>query len=576
MMQSKIGNRKSKITVGTRGSALAQWQAQFVIGMLKRIAPELKMELKIIKTTGDQDQTRSFAEMGGLGVFTKEIENALRARELDLAVHSLKDLPTEISNGLTIAAIPAREDARDCIVSRHRVGLMQLPRGARVGTSSTRRGAQLLALRPDLQIVPLRGNVDTRLRKANSEEYDAIVLAAAGILRLGRASEITEYLSLEQFLPDPGQGALAIEVRANDSVLAPLVAPIDHAPTRAAVTAERAFLRALGGGCRTPIGAYAETRDEELHLRGLIAAEDGSRVTRGEIRGDAARAEELGIELAARLTVGATLVVARAGQPQGLPLQNKRILITRAQEQSQPLADKIRALGGIPLEFPAIDFAPLDDFTALDDALERAREFKWVVFTSANGARAVAERLRALGKSSGTLALTKIAAIGPATARALEELGLRVDFIPTKFFGEQIAVELPIERGQRALLLRADIASDALPSGLKARGVAVTDIIAYRTVMPPTESRGSVSIAEIDLAEVDAVTFTSASTVRNFAAMLNGNARALLANSAVFCIGPVTAETARELGLRVDAVASEHTIDGLVRAMADFYRQEAR
>jgi len=558
-------NPKSEIVVGTRGSALAQWQANHIIAALKKIAPDLQIETRIIKTTGDQDQTRSLAELGGLGVFTKEIENALRAREIDLAVHSLKDLPTETANDLMIAAISAREDPRDCIVSRHHVGLMQLPRGARIGTSSARRAAQIRALRPDAQIVPLRGNVDTRLRKAQTDEYDAVVLAAAGITRLGRANEITEYLPLDSFLPDPGQGALAIEIRADDTELASLVAQLDHAATRAAVTAERAFLKALGGGCRMPIGAYAEMRGDELYVRALIASDDGAHITRGETAGDPANAEKLGVELARQLSGArqgarnepATQYATR-NTPPVTPLSGKRILITRAHEQANALAEKIRALGGEPIEFPTIDFAPLENFGVLDDALARLGEFDWVVFTSANGVRFVAERLRALGRDANMLASAKIAAIGPATARALQDLGLRVAFVPTKFLGEQIALELPIEHGQRALLLRADIASDVLERGLLARGVHVKNIEAYRTVMPPAQ--------KIDLQSIDAITFTSSSTVRNFVAMQGG-----VSHAHVFCIGPVTAETARDLGLRVDAVASEHTIEGLVRAMVDYY-----
>jgi hydroxymethylbilane synthase len=563
MPNHKNVKRQTKIVVGTRGSALAQWQTNYVIAALKRRAPDLQIEMRLIKTTGDQDQTRSLADLGGLGVFTKEIENALRAHAIDLAVHSLKDLPTDTAVGLTIAAIPVRADPRDCLVSRHGVGLRQLPHGARIGTSSARRTAQLLALRPDAQIVPLRGNVDTRLRKAQTEAYDAVVLAAAGITRLGRANEITEYLSLDDFLPDPGQGALAIEIRAEDQDLAALVAPLDHAPTRAAVTAERAFLRARGGGCRMPIGAFAELRDGQLHLRGIIASDDGTQISRGEISGDVERAEELGAELAKRLTQKS--VFSEKTGFSNAPLSGKHILITRAPAQAVALAEKIRALGGEPVEFPTIDCAPLDDFRTLDDALARVHEFDWVVFTSANGVRWVAERMKTLGLALGNLAVTKIAAIGPATARALEQLGRHVDFLPTKFLGEQIALELPIARGQRALLLRADLASDVLARGLHARGVNVTDVDAYRTVMPPARA--------IDVQTIDAITFTSSSTVRNFVAMLNG-ARDQLQRTAVFCIGPVTAETARELGLRVDAVAEEHTMDGLVAAMVKFYNTE--
>ncbi len=553
------------IVIGTRGSALAQWQARFVEQALKRLHPELEIEVRIIKTSGDKDQVRPLAELGGLGVFTKEIENALLNREIDLAVHSLKDLPTETAEGLMLAAIPEREDARDCLVSRHGVGLEQLPPGARVGTSSARRGAQVLALRRDLQVVPLRGNVDTRLRKAQTQDYDAVVLAAAGITRLGRASEITQYLSFDAVLPDPGQGALAIEIRADDSALARLLAGLDHAPTRAAVTAERAFLRALGGGCRMPIGAYAEIRNAQLVLQGMVGALDGSRRVCGEISGAPARAEPLGAELAGRLLREGAAEILRAQAVIKLPLAGRRILITRAREQAGELADKLRALGGEPVQFPTIQVAPVENFAELDEALERAAEFDWVVFTSANGVRAVAERLNELGRSPRLFDSPRLAAIGPATAHALEELGLRVSFIPTRFLGEQVARELPVQPGEKALLLRADIASDVLARVLAERGVSVTNVVAYRTI--------KASSVPAHLEQIDAVTFTSPSTVRNFVEMLDDKTG--LGGARVFCIGPVTAQAAAELGLPVDAVAREHTMDGLVQALAEFYAAKA-
>ncbi|MBI4670354.1 MAG: hydroxymethylbilane synthase [Chloroflexi bacterium] len=596
----QIKNQKSKIenralVVGTRGSALARWQTEFVITALLRRAPGARIELRIIKTAGDKDQARPLAEFGGLGVFTQELEHALRDGEVDVAVHSLKDLPTDSPAQLTVAAYLPRQDARDAIVSRHNVGLKQLPRGARIGTSSARRTAQILALRPDAKIIPLRGNVDTRLRKAQTEAYDAIVIAAAGLIRLGRAHEITEYLSLDRMLPDPGQGALAAQIRADDDELARLLAPLDDAPTRAAVTAERAFLHALGGGCRTPMGAYAEPCAEGLRVRGMVGALDGAQIVRGEIRGDLNDAEQLGQALAKQLLEnGAAKILhptrlvntchiersedigdelhrnsarydsapltqsARAGA-----LANKRIVITRAHEQANELAEKIRARGGVPFEFPTIEFAPLQDYSALDDALARIREFDWVVFTSANGVRAVAERVGALNAITAVFENVRVAAIGPGTARALEQIGVRADFIPTKFLGEQVARELPVSNGQRVLLLRADIASDVLADVLKTRDVNVLDIDAYRTVRANARS--------LDWNAVDAVTFTSSSTVRNLMALLDDDARAQLRTRDIFCIGPVTADAARDLGLNISAVADEHTLDGLVAAMVKFY-----
>lgn len=551
------------IRVGTRGSALAQWQTHHIISALNLLQPDLQVEIRIIKTEGDRDQVRPLAELGGLGVFTKAIEDALLAHEIDLAVHSLKDLPTEIANGLTIAAIPERQDPRDCLVSRHKVGLFQLPPGALIGTSSARRAAQVLALRPDIHLVPLRGNVDTRLRKAQSEEYDAVILAAAGITRLGKAGEITEYLPLDQILPDPGQGALAVQIRCGDTRLESLVAKLDHPATRAAVTAERSFLRGLGGGCRMPIGAHGEIRDGQLLLRGVWASDNGSRMRRGEIAGDPTEADALGRALAERLQHG------DASKQKTPPLHGRRILVTRAREQAETLAEKIRALGGDPVPFPTIDFAPLADFHDLDAALARAGSFDWIIFTSANGVRHVFDRLKTLGRKPQSIQRRdapspRLAAIGPATARSLEELGLHVDLVPTKYLGEQIAAELPVERGASALLLRADLASDVLARGLTARGVMVTDVDAYRTVMP--------EVPDVDLSAIDAITFTSSSTVRNLLEML-GSRLGELNSKTVFCIGPVTADTARELGLHVSAVASEHTVEGLVSTLLKYYEE---
>lgn len=292
---------KTRIILGTRGSALARWQTDWVAGQLRTRMPGIEIVIETITTQGDRELDAPLAQIGDKGLFTREIENALGERRIDAAVHSLKDLPTELPDGLILAAICERADARDALVSRLGVGIDALPRGARIGTSSRRRAAQLRAHRPDLSIVNIRGNVDTRLRKATTDEYDAIVLAVAGLKRLGLADHITEYLSLDVMLPAPGQGALAVETRADDADTRALVTLLDHAPTRAATNAERAFLRALGGGCRTPIAAYGEVNGDALHLRGLIANEDGTRVARGEARGDVTETEMLGNDLANKL-----------------------------------------------------------------------------------------------------------------------------------------------------------------------------------------------------------------------------------------------------------------------------------
>jgi hydroxymethylbilane synthase len=249
-------------------------------------------------TRGDRELSRPLPSIGGKGLFTAEIEAALRAGEIDLAVHSLKDLPVEESEGLVIGAVLERADFHDVLVSRHNLPLADLPPQPRIGTSSPRRAAQILAARPDAQIVPIRGNVDTRLRKAASDEYDAIVLAAAGLARLGLEEHVTQRLPLDVMLPAPGQGALAAQCRADDEAILALLRPIHHRPTWAAVTAERAFLDGLGGGCAVPVAAYAAYHEGELALRGLIATPDGKQLVRVTGRGPAEDAVGLGHRLA--------------------------------------------------------------------------------------------------------------------------------------------------------------------------------------------------------------------------------------------------------------------------------------
>jgi hydroxymethylbilane synthase len=270
------------LTLGTRGSALARWQTAWVIARLKIAWPELDCTIKLFQTSGDKILDRPLPEIGGKGLFTEELENALKTGEIDLAVHSLKDLPIDDAAGLTLGAICPREDAHDVLIARDRWTLASLPHGARIGTSSLRRSAQLLAARTDLQILPLRGNVDTRIRKALSGDYDAIVLAAAGILRLGLSHHITEYLSFKVMLPAPGQGAMAVQCRAADHSTLDLLQPIDHAATRSAVVAERAFLNGLGGGCSAPVAALAtfQLPTSNIQLTGLVASLDGQRVIR--------------------------------------------------------------------------------------------------------------------------------------------------------------------------------------------------------------------------------------------------------------------------------------------------------
>lgn len=312
-----------QLIVGTRASALARRQTEMVVAALQAAWPGLSIVIREFTTAGDRDAVRPLPEIGGKGLFTADLADALATDAIDLAVHSLKDLPVTPGRGpvepsdpcgtdprrgagvlpLCIGAVPPREDARDALISRHGVGLAQLPRGPRIGTGSPRRAAQLLASRPDAQIVPLRGNVDTRLRKALTAEYDAIVLAAAGLARLGLADRITQYLPFDVMLPAAGQGALAVQCRADDRLVRDLLAPIHDPAAEAATVAERAFLAATGGGCCAPVGAYAEADAAAgvtggLRLTALVARPDGSQIIRVSGEGPFTEPEVLGARLA--------------------------------------------------------------------------------------------------------------------------------------------------------------------------------------------------------------------------------------------------------------------------------------
>lgn len=296
----------NSVKLGTRGSPLALCQAGLVAESLRRQWPDLEVVLLPIKTSGDRFLDVALSQIGGKGLFVKEIEEALLDQRIDLAVHSLKDLPAELAPGLCEGAVMRREDPLDALIARNDCRFMNLPHGAKIGTSSLRRQVQFLHCRPDLQIVALRGNVQTRLNKLETLDLEAVILAAAGLIRLGLQDRITERLQPDLCLPAIGQGALVIEIRQDDRRTAELVMPLNHRETRQATTAERAFLRHLGGSCVTPMAAFGELEGEALVLTGMVAGLDGTRLLRHAVRGEADAPEQAGQALAeALLAAGA-------------------------------------------------------------------------------------------------------------------------------------------------------------------------------------------------------------------------------------------------------------------------------
>ncbi len=293
--------QKNKLTIATRGSMLALWQANHIKDSIEKEHPGIEVELLKIKTTGDKILDVPLAQVGGKGLFVKEIEEALLDDRADLAVHSLKDVPTELPGGLSLSAITRREDARDALISRENDTIMTLPVGARIGSSSLRRQCQLLKVRPDFNIISLRGNLDTRIKKVKAGEFEAIILASAGMRRLGWQDKISEYIATDILLPAIAQGALGIETRDIDGETNEMISFLNHSETSATVKAERALLKRLEGGCQVPIAAYGEIDGSTISLRGLVGSLDGKTLITDNMTGDLSEAESLGIALAERL-----------------------------------------------------------------------------------------------------------------------------------------------------------------------------------------------------------------------------------------------------------------------------------
>jgi len=274
---------KKKITIGTRGSQLALWQANHIKSEIEGHFPEIEVELLIIKTTGDRITDRPLAMVGGKGLFVKEIESALLNKDIDLAVHSMKDMPGELPDGLTIGAIPTRENPFDVLIAKDNKMLTDYAPGAKIGTSSLRRASQIKHVRPDIQIESIRGNLDTRIKKLQAGEYDAIVLAAAGLRRLGQKDVITEYLDETVMIPAVGQGALCIETRENDNDIAPIMKTLDDSDTRICVEGERAFLKQIEGSCHIPVACFGKVMDTGIQMTAIVASEDGKQVIKEQI-----------------------------------------------------------------------------------------------------------------------------------------------------------------------------------------------------------------------------------------------------------------------------------------------------
>lgn len=565
------------IRIGSRGSALALAQVESVVRRLSVLHPAAETETVIVATQGDIDKVSPLTEIGGRGVFTNALERELAHGQIDAAVHSAKDLPSQISSELPIVAFPEREDPRDVLVSRHGLTLAELPPRPVIGTSSRRREAQLRQLRPDAQIVSLRGNIDTRLRKSTHDSYDAIVLASAGLSRMGWSGQVTEYFPIETLVPAPGQGALAIQTALHadyDKVFAAL----DDSSVSQTVHIERAFLAAIGAGCTLPVGAHVLREAGKLTLVGFLESESGGRIARRHVILDAGGATEHAADIAREMReeVGEVDRACWTGMPALRDdLANVTVVVTRPERQSQQLLHLLSDRGATPLALPTIRIdAPLDR-EPLIGALRAlaAGEFTWVIFTSANAVEAVAATAADLGARDECLRAIRAAAVGAATARAARDLGLDVALVADEPTAEGLAATLlpRLQQGDRVLYPQSSIGRDVLPVALGKAGCDVTVVDAYRTV-PETHIAPEV-LTHLRAGKVDVVFFSSPSSVSSLQALL-GPERSLIAKIPAVCAGPVTAATVREAGLTVAVMSDDPGAPAMVDALAAYWNSQ--
>jgi len=546
------------LVIGSRGSDLALWQARHVQALLRERA-SADAEIRVIRTQGDRIQHLSFEKMEGKGFFTKELEEALLAGEIDLAVHSQKDLPTESPPGLAIAAIPpGRASARELLLIRphaHVPGRWPIPvrDGAKVGTSAARRKAQLRHLRPDLEVVPLRGNVPTRVTKLREQDLDAILLAVAGVSRLELDLDglVTVPLPLDAFVPAPAQGALAIQTRDDDRAVRDVVGRLHDPGLARVIAAERSLLGRFGGGCSLPLGVHVRAAGDGVRLDAFYGPDDApARRAILSGRDPAAMADEAARRLGAPDAPGS----GDATPVDAPPLAGTRIAVTRPADPTDALWLGLAGAGAAVVPFGVIALEPLPvDVTG---SIEGWGEGDWIAFTSAAGVRAFALRLAEAGRPWPPD--VRVAAVGPATADALAAHEVATDLLPPEAHGEALLQTLldAWEAPTRVLLPGAETTRDVLPDGLRAAGHDVSVLPLYRTV--PADPGP-------DPALLDGsgwITFCSPSAVHAFVAHAT-----VPPGGRVATIGPVTTRAARAAGLDVAVEATPHTADGLVAAI---------
>ena len=564
------------IRIGTRGSKLALYQAYRVQNELQKHFPETKFTIEIIKTKGDKILDVALSKIGDKGLFTKEIEEALFNGEIDMAVHSLKDLPTRFPEGATLGAVLERGDIRDALISLNGRKINDLTADDVIATSSLRRKAQLLRINKDFQIIEIRGNVNTRIRKMEEGYCNVMVMAGAGLQRLEMDQYVSELFDPETLIPACSQGAIAVEIRDNDSLIADVVSRINHSETYIATKAERTFLGTLEGGCQIPVGSYTKIEGEHFKITGFISSIDGTRFIKDSLEGDIDQADFLAAKLANILYQRggeAILKEIRNANEETVttdqPLKGKVIITTRATEPGDSLPGLLKSLGADLIPLPMIEIVPAEIDGPMREHLHNLDSFDWIFFTSKNGVSGFFKHLIDIKGNTNLPSNVRLAAIGLKTGLELEFYGYAPEFISDENTSEEFLKKFSAKYNPeklKILLSLGNLADDFLYNGLSGPNFPHR-INVYQTVRP---QKVAVEILDrIKQGLYDLIIFTSPSTFHNFCSFYDAG---IIGNLKAGSIGNVTTKAIRESGLEPVFTARKSNAEGIRDSIIEYYK----
>jgi hydroxymethylbilane synthase len=567
---------QNTIRIGTRGSKLALYQAYTVKEELQKHYPDTDFIIEIIKTKGDKILDVALSKIGDKGLFTKEIEEALFNRQIDMAVHSLKDLPTKFPDGAKLGAVLKRGEIRDALISTNNRKIKDLTVNDVIATSSLRRKAQLLRINKDFRIVEIRGNVNTRIRKMEEGYCDVMVMAAAGLQRLEMGEYISELLDPEIMIPACSQGAIAIEIRENDPVTEEILSKINDHAALIATDAERAFLRTLEGGCQIPVGSYTRIEGDKFYITGFISSIDGTRYLKDSAEGSISQAEYLSVKLAKSLYNSGGAEILKSIRDENLlnpesdlPLKDKIIISTRALEPGDSLPDLLQACGAKLLPLPMIEIVPskLDD--RIFDQLNHLEYYDWIFFTSKNGVTNFFRHLIDIKENTELPKTVKIAAIGNKTALELEYYGYAPTFVSEENTVDEFLIQFHEKykpQNLHILLSLGNLADHTLSKRLSI-GNEVNRINVYQTVKPKDAGPEIIELLKDD--QYDLIIFTSPSTFSNFCSFYEVDKIGKLKMAS---IGTTTTKAMLEAGFEPLFTAKKSNTEGIRDSIIEYYQ----